>query len=246
MKKAYFLTDLHLGASYLEDAHALERKVVEFLDSIKDSASEIYLLGDILDYWYEYKTVVPRGYVRFFGKLAELSDHGVKITWMIGNHDIWIFDYLPAELGIEVVDGVLDTEILGTPFSLQHGDAIGGNRKFRFMRSMFRNRFCQFLYAGIHPRWTVNFAGNCSRKSRLQKGMVLKWPTNLKEKIKDYCIQRIDRGDKAKYFVFGHLHRKEDMELPEGRRMIILPAWPENYTYATFDGKEFRFQEWKS
>ena len=124
-KKAYFISDLHLGASYIADTHKAERRVIEWLESVRGDMGELYLLGDILDYWYEYRYVVPRGYVRFFGKLAELSDAGVKIRWFIGNHDIWIFDYLPCELGIEVIDGSATCEILGQKFFLAHGYASG-------------------------------------------------------------------------------------------------------------------------
>jgi len=104
LSKAYFLSDLHLGAPYFSDSREAEARVVRFLDSIQDDADAIYLLGDVLDYWYEYRYVVPRGFVRFFGKLAELADSGIKIVWFIGNHDIWIFDYLPSEIGIRVVE----------------------------------------------------------------------------------------------------------------------------------------------
>ena len=113
MKKAYFISDLHLGATYSGDRIEREREAVAWLETIAEDCAELYLLGDVLDYWYEYRTVVPRGYVRFFGALARLADSGVKITWIIGNHDIWIFDYLPSELGVRVVDGVLDTQVLG-------------------------------------------------------------------------------------------------------------------------------------
>ena len=115
-RNAYFLSDLHLGARYFRSAHEAEKRAVAFLDHIKDDAAEIYLLGDVLDYWYEYRYVVPKGFVRFFGKLAELADNGVKITWLIGNHDIWIFDYLPSELGIEVADGVLEKKVFPEPW----------------------------------------------------------------------------------------------------------------------------------
>ena len=159
--KTYFISDLHLGASYFKDPLENERKVVRFLDSIKSDARCIYLLGDILDYWYEYKTVVPRGFTRFFGKIAELSDAGIEIHWFIGNHDIWIFDYLPHELGVQVHDGTMLTEIDGKRFFLSHGDNVGKlERSFRFLRALFRNRFCQKLYAAIHPRWTVGFVHN--------------------------------------------------------------------------------------
>ena len=155
----YFLSDFHLGARYFDSPLDNERRVVAFLDSIKDSAKEIYLLGDILDYWYEYRYVVPRGFTRFFGKIAELSDLGVKIYWFIGNHDIWIFDYLPSELGITVVDGPMVKDISGKRFFLDHGDAVGKRKlSFRILRSVFRNKVCQKLYAAIHPRWTIPFA----------------------------------------------------------------------------------------
>lgn len=240
MKKAFFLSDLHLGAAYRSDNLEIERRVVRFLDRIRHEAGEIYLLGDILDYWFEYRNVVPRGYVRFFGKLAELSDSGIKITWIIGNHDIWIFDYLPTELGIEVVDGILERHILGTEFCIQHGDAIGGNFKFRFLRSLFRNKFCQKMYSGIHPRWTVGFAYSCSRKSRMREAVIGKWPKHLIHSIQEWCENRIKGGDKARYFLFGHLHSLHDIQLPDDRRLIVLPEWTKKETYGVFDGSEFK------
>lgn len=239
MAKAYFLADLHLGASYDDKSREVERSAVKFLDSIKDDASEIYLLGDILDYWFEYKHVVPRGYVRFFGKLAELADAGIKITWIIGNHDIWIFDYLPNELGIDVVDGVIHHKINGIDFCMQHGDAIGGSRKFRLMRSLFRNRFCQKLYSGIHPRFTVGFAKFCSRRSRLSHSTVEELAGNLIDDIRQWCVDDIERGDMSKYFVFGHLHATYNEELPDGRKLIVLPAWHDRSGYGVFDGHHF-------
>lgn len=242
-KKAYFLSDLHLGARFRiksdETPHALEKRVVAFLDSIKADASEIYMLGDILDYWFEYKHVVPKGFVRFFGKLAELADAGIKITWLIGNHDIWIFDYLPSELGIEVIDGVLECEIFGVPFSMQHGDAIGGTPKFQIMRSLFRNKWCQKLYSGIHPRWTVGFAFACSRKSRMKEALVGEWPKNLLDGIRQWCRKEISEGNKSRYFVFGHLHGLHVEKLPEDRELVVLGAWPDKGCYGVFDGRNF-------
>lgn len=158
-KKIYFASDFHLGARYIENPIEYERRIVRWLDSIKQDAGTLYLLGDILDYWYEYRYVVPKGFTRFFGKLAELSDNDIDIHWFIGNHDIWIFDYLPHELGITIHDGTLITEIGGKRFFLSHGDNVGKRpMTFRFLRKIFRNRFCQYLYAAIHPRWTVAFA----------------------------------------------------------------------------------------
>lgn len=137
-KSVYFISDLHLGATYLPSTREKERKLVNFLMSIKDSASELYLMGDILDYWFEYRTVVPRGYIRFFGALALLADNGVKITWFIGNHDIWLFDYLSSEIGLTIVDGIQIRDILGSKFLLTHGDGVGKlKRGFRIIRSVF-------------------------------------------------------------------------------------------------------------
>ena len=137
-KKIYFASDFHLGARYIENPIEYERRIVRWLDSIKQDAGTLYLLGDILDYWYEYRYVVPKGFTRFFGKLAELSDNGIDIHWFIGNHDIWIFDYLPHELGITIHDGTLITEIGGKRFFLSHGDNVGKRpMTFRFLRKYF-------------------------------------------------------------------------------------------------------------
>ncbi len=134
----YFLSDLHLGAGYIPDHRAHERRVVDFLRSIEPRAKRIYLLGDILDYWWEYRDVVPRGFVRFFGELARLADSGVEITWFKGNHDIWIFDYLPSEIGLEVHDGIMVRDIDGARFLLEHGDGVGRLPwSFRRLRGLF-------------------------------------------------------------------------------------------------------------
>lgn len=241
--KAYFLSDLHLGACYREDSREIEKRVVKFLDSIKEEAGELFLLGDILDYWYEYRYVVPRGYVRFLGKLAELSDSGIKITWIIGNHDIWIFDYIPSETGVTVIDGILDCTVLGVPFSMQHGDAIGGSAKFRFIRSLFRNKTCQKLYSNIHPRWTVGFAYSWSRHSRMKKRVVGEWPRNLIDSIREWCERRIESGDPARYYLFGHLHRLYDEPLDTDRHLIVLPDWPSTEMYGVFNGNEFKIEK---
>ena len=155
-KPVYFISDLHLGATYLKEPLDYERRVVKWLKSIEDNVSRLYLLGDILDYWYEYREVVPRGFTRFFGQIASMADAGVEITWFIGNHDIWIFDYLPGELGIKVVDGTMITEIDGARFFLAHGDALGKlPLGFRMMRSIFRNKLCQKLFAAVHLKFNL-------------------------------------------------------------------------------------------
>ena len=142
-KKIYFASDAHLGARFHKDPLAVEKKLVRWLDSIKDEAMAIYFLGDMFDYWYEYKYVVPKGFTRFLGKLAELSDSGIEIHIFIGNHDIWMFDYLPNEIGAVIHRDVLTTDLLGKRFFLGHGDEVDYRSKaFRFIRALFRNTGC--------------------------------------------------------------------------------------------------------
>lgn len=242
---AYFLSDLHLGAPYFPDSKAAEKRVVDFLDSIKEEADAIFLLGDVLDYWYEYRHVVPRGFVRFFGKLAELADKGIRIVWYIGNHDIWIFDYLPNELGIEVVDGYRVEELDGVKFFLTHGDGIGKLKtSFKILRTLFRNRFCQFLFAGIHPRWTVPFANNWSRRSRKASAPNYNVAEFMKNNIKDFSGQfHIEHPD-IRYFIFGHLHLFEKIEIDDKADIILLGEWIKRCSYAKWNGKELTLHEW--
>ena len=243
-RKAYFISDLHLGAPYFSDSREAEMRVVAFLDSIMQDAAELYLLGDILDYWYESRNVVPRGFVRFFGKLAEMSDSGIKITWLKGNHDIWIFDYLPSELGIEVADGSIVRQVLGKRIEMAHGDGIGGNLRFRCMRSIFRNRFCQWLYAGIHPRWTIEFAQRWSRSSRDNGSDMSGVASDLLCGLRRYCMNALASGSDVDYFIFGHLHLLVDEKLSGDARMIVLGDWISQFTYAVFDGREMKVEKY--
>ncbi len=242
MKKAYFLSDAHLGARYITNKREHEGRLVAFLDSIKDNAAELYLLGDILDYWYEYKNVVPRGHVRFLGKLAELADSGVKIFWFTGNHDVWLFDYLSTEIGLKVLKGNTMMEIMGKQFLLSHGDDVGYQKPmYRFTRWCFYNRVCQWLYASIHPRWTYPIAIGWSQKNRVKR------PYG-DEAQKDVCCQRLvtfcndyaTQHPEVQHYVFGHVHLARQVALNGGRTMTILGDWIHQFTYATFDGNEMR------
>lgn len=243
--KAYFLSDLHLGAPYFTDSREAECRVVSFLDSIKDDADAIYLLGDILDYWYEYRYVVPRGFVRFFGKLAELSDRGVRIVWLIGNHDIWIFDYLPTELGITVIDGVLTEQIDGKWFLMTHGDGIGKLKpSFRFLRKLFRSRLCQKAFSAIHPRWTVPFAYNWSRHSRKVDGPDPPDAERLINNIKTFSMEYLQQHPEIDYFIFGHLHLLIEEKLSDRSSMIVLGEWISTFSYAVWDGYQLTLHKY--
>ena len=241
----YFLSDLHLGAPYFADSRAAEKRVVEFLESIRHDAEAIYLLGDVLDYWYEYRYVVPRGFVRFFGKLAELSDSGVKIVWMIGNHDIWIFDYLPSELGITVVDGVLTERICGKMFFLTHGDGVGKLPfSFRVLRGLFRSRVCQKAFGSIHPRWTVPFAYRWSRHSR-KEGESRGIPDeNLLGNLKAFVREYHKEHPEIDYYLFGHVHVLSRETVSDGCEMIVLGEWIRTFSYAKMDENGLHLLKW--
>lgn len=243
-KKVYFISDLHLGASYFANPHEKERRVVRWLDMVKADASDIYMLGDILDYWYEYRYVVPRGFVRFFGKVAELSDAGIKIHWFIGNHDIWIFDYLPSELGIDVTDGSRLTDIMGKRFYLAHGDGVGKHsRSFAFIRSLFRNRLCQILFAAVHPRWTIPFAHGWSHHSRKSHAVNPAPSQSAADSILRFTEEYARKHKDIDYFVYGHLHQLVDRPVGNNSRMIVLGDWIKLDSYAEFDGKTLTLKQ---
>lgn len=235
----YFLSDLHLGARYIDRPREAEKRVVRFLDSIKNDADQLYLVGDVLDYWFEYRYAVPRGYVRFFGKLAELADSGVKITWLIGNHDIWIFDYLPKELGIEVVDGVIERTIQGKNCLITHGDGVGkSSRSFRFIRAIFRNKVCQKLYSAIHPRWSIPFAYAWSSSNRGGHPRPEPYRGKDKEPLMLFATEHHRLHPGIDYYIFGHRHLFVSENLGGSSRAIILGDWIDTFSYVKMENGE--------
>lgn len=239
---------MHLGASYLPDKKAAEARVTAFLRMIKPNATDLYILGDALDYWYEYRTAVPRGHIRFFGALAELADAGVRLHYFIGNHDIWLFDYLRDEIGMEIIDGYQVKEILGKRFFLTHGDGVGKlPAGFRLIRSMFRNRICQKLYASIHPRWTIPFAHRWSSSNRNFSSYRTPQFRGLdKEPQAIFAIDYLQNVDPSiNYFVMGHLHTLTDERIGPDCRLIILGDWITQCTYATFDGTSMNLHKFE-
>ena len=238
-ENTYFISDLHLGAKYMRDELDRERRVCRFLDSIKDDAAELYLLGDILDYWYEYKYVVPRGYIRFLGKLAELADAGVKLTWVTGNHDVWLFDYLRDQLNMTVLNGRTVIQSQGKRILISHGDDVGEQpAMYRFTRWCFYNKVCQWLYAAIHPRWTYPIATGWSNENRTrrdphqQQAISERAASHLLDFSRDYYRQHPD----VDAFVYGHIHLARvtggNDTLPH---VIFLGEWISLNSYVVLD-----------
>lgn len=238
----YFISDIHLGARYIADHKAHERIITDWLKSIKPTARRLYLLGDILDYWYEYREVVPRGYIRFFGALADLADSGVEITWLKGNHDIWIFDYLPNEIGFRLVDGSLTETIDGKRFFLEHGDGVGKiPTTYRLLRSTFRNHLCQRLFATIHPRWTVAFAHRWSSHSRLSGNDLSSTSSTIhdNDSLLEFARQHNLQGGNIDFFIFGHRHCIANKQIDNSdSRIILLGDAFRLFTYAKWDGNK--------
>jgi len=237
-KKTYFISDLHLGAKYMADQLDREKRVCRFLDTIKDDAAELYLLGDILDYWYEYKYVVPRGYIRFLGKLAELADSGVKITWVTGNHDVWLFDYLRDQIGLTVLYGNTVVETQGKRILIAHGDDVGVQpAMYRFTRWCFYNKVCQWLYASIHPRWTYPIATGWSNENRSRRD-----PEQLKaiseraaSRLIDFSREYHAGHPDVEAFVYGHIHIAR-VERQQGMPPVLfLGEWISLNTYVVLD-----------
>jgi len=239
----YFLSDLHLGAKYLKDPRANEMRVVRFLDSIAGDADALYLLGDILDYWYEYKTVVPRGYVRFLGQLARLADAGVRVHWLTGNHDVWLFDYLRDEVGMTVFKTHTVVQEQGRRLFISHGDDVGHQPPmYRFMRTCFYSPVCQCLYAAIHPRWTYAIATGWSQENRTRRDPVkqVQCVERSAQDLIEYSSGVAAAQPDIDAFIYGHLHLARQMSLNEGdqRQVVFLGDWITKCTYAVLnDGK---------
>ena len=247
MKNVYFLSDAHLGSLAIEHGRMHERRIVRFLDSIKLKAEAIYLLGDLFDFWNEYKMVVPKGYTRFLGKLSELTDMGVEVHFFVGNHDLWTYGYLEEECGLIVHKKPLTTEIYGKVFYLAHGDGLGDpNNSFKLLRKVFHNRFCQVLFNALHPRWGMAFGLNWAKHSRMKRaeGKEPPYMGEDKEYLVLYTKAYMKDHDNIDFFLYGHRHIELDLMLSKKTRMMILGDWIWQFTYAVFDGEHMFMEQY--
>lgn len=236
-KKIYFASDFHLGFPSLEESIIREKKVVRWLDAIKNDASEIFLLGDIFDYWFEYKKVVPRGFTRFLGKISEITDSGIPVHFFTGNHDIWVFDYLPMETGIILHRQPVEKDFSGLKFYLGHGDGLGpGDKNYKLLKKIFTSRTLQWLFARIHPNFSIWFAHRWSHSSRFSKvNEPFKGEEN--ETLISYAKDILKKRH-FDYFIFGHRHIPLNYAINDKSRFIYLGDWLENFSYGVFNGKE--------
>ena len=237
-KNIYFLSDFHLGAPNAVESLKREKRIVQFLDAIKNDAQQIFIVGDMFDFWFEYKLVVPRGYTRLLGKLAELTDFGIKIHFFAGNHDMWMRDYFQNELNIPVYYQPTPFEFNGKKFLIGHGDGQGpGDHGYKFLKKLFRNPLCQWMFGILPPYFGLGIANYFSKKSRelaSQKVEVFLGEEN--EWLIIYCKEVLQK-EQYDYFIFGHRHLPIDYTLNENSRYINLGEWINYDSYAVFNGE---------
>jgi UDP-2,3-diacylglucosamine hydrolase len=246
-KKIYFLSDFHLGAPDAASSLIREKKIIRFLDEIKHDAQVIFIVGDLFDFWYEYKKVVPKGYVRILGKIAELSDAGITMHFFVGNHDMWMKDYFQKELNTTVYFEPKEFVFFNTKFLIGHGDGLGpGDEGYKFIKKIFRNKFCQFLFGTLPPNIGIGIADYFSRKSRAKTGKIDEvFLGEEKEWLVVYCKEVLTQKH-YDFFVFGHRHLPLDISLQENSRYINLGDWIKYFSYAVFDGKKLLLEYYKN
>ena len=246
-KNVYFLSDAHLGSLAIEHRRTQERRIVRFLDSIKYKAAAIYLLGDMFDFWNEYRYVVPKGFTRFLGKISELTDMGVEVHFFTGNHDIWTYGYLEEECGMTVHYKPITTEIYGKVFYLAHGDGLGDpDGKFKLLRRIFLNRTCQRLLNAVHPRWGMWLGLTWAKHSRLKHadGKDPAFMGEDKEHLVLWTKEYMKQHSDIDYFIYGHRHIELDLVLSRKSRMMIIGDWIWQFTYVVFDGEHIFLEEY--
>lgn len=245
-KSIYFASDFHLGVPDYQSSREREDKIVRWLTHIENSAEEIFLVGDLFDFWFEYKKVIPKGFVRLQGKIAQLTDKGIKITLFTGNHDMWMFDYLPKELGVELHRKPIKRDFNGKKFLIGHGDGLGpGDNSYKLIKKLFASKIAQWLFARFHPNFGMALANFWSSKSRISnKGKDEAFLGEEKEWLAVYCKEYLKKED-IDYFIFGHRHLPLDIQLNEKSRYLNLGEWMNYRTYAVFDGNELKLQKWE-
>lgn len=245
-KKIYFLSDFHLGAPDFAASLLRERKIVAFLENARKDAQEIIIGGDVFDFWYEYKTVVPKHFVRLLGKLAEITDSGIPIKLFAGNHDMWMRNYFETELNIPVYFEPSSFTWNNKKFYVGHGDGLGpGDHGYKFIKKIFRNRFCQWLFGQLHPTWGMGIANYFSRKSRQKTGAsdaVFLGEDN--EWLVIYSREVLSK-EHFDYFIFGHRHLPLVIKLNDAAEYINLGDWITHFTYAVFDGNTVELKKWQ-
>ena len=238
--KIYFASDFHLGSPNLEDSHSRERKIISWLSMIEKDAKAIYLVGDIFDFWFEYKKVVPKGFVRVQGKLAELCDKGIDINFIVGNHDMWVKDYFQKEIGLKVFENEILIEENNQKILICHGDGLDhGNTSFKLIKKIFKSKICRWFFSRIHPNLGVSLAHLWSNASRRKNS---KKTNDNHEHLINYC-KKHQKNHPIDFYVFGHLHSpiKENIDLQS--KYINTGDWIQHCSYGVLSNKKLEIKK---
>lgn len=245
LKKIYFASDQHFGLPNYENSLVREKKFINWLDEIKKDADILFLLGDLFDLWMEYKTVVPKGFVRVLGKLAELNDNGIEIHFFVGNHDLWVKDYFQKELGFKVYTKPTEFIFNYKTFLIGHGDGLGpGDRGYKLMKKVFTNPISRWFYRWLHPDFGLALAQRLSLKNKLISGdKDIKYLGDDKEWLVQYCKRKLETKH-YDFFLFGHRHLPMDLQINKSK-YINTGDWISYFTYAEFDGENLELKTHK-
>lgn len=245
IKKTYFVSDVHLGAPALKNNRYREKLFVSFLNEIANDAGEIFLLGDIFDFWYEYKKVAPRGFVRTLGKIAELTDRGIPVHFFTGNHDVWVFDYLPSETGVIVHREPFITTINKRVFFLAHGDGLDPDEKgYLLLKKLFTSKTAQFLFARLHPNFAFWLGHKWSKNSRISKGLEPELTNGAENESVVRFAKKYSEKNAIDYFIFGHRHILLNHEVISNVKVLVLGEWINYFSYAVFDGEKIELKKY--
>jgi len=250
----YFVSDQHFGIPTRTASAQREALFIRWLEQIRGDAEALYMMGDLFDFWFEYKTVVQKGYVRLFGKLAEIVDSGIPVYYFRGNHDIWAFDYLETEIGIKLYRKPMIETLKGKRFYLAHGDGIGkGDGGYKFIKKIFESRFNQWWFRLIHPDFGNRFAWFWAGKSRssshkknkkhIEKEGATMNETHVKNRLTNYCKELL-KTEAIDYFVFGHYHQPIEHDITSEAKIFTVGDWYDYFSYVVFDGEKLEHKRY--
>lgn len=245
--KIYFASDFHLGVPNYADSLIREKKIVAWLEHVRQDAKEIFLVGDIFDFWFEYKRAIPKGFIRLQGKIAEITDSGIPVHVFTGNHDMWIFDYIPKELGVSLYREPITRTFNGKKFYIGHGDGLGpGDHGYKFLKRVFASKVCQWFFARLHPNFGIWLAEKSSKTSRASTGKSdEKYLGDENEWLAIYSKEILQK-EHYDYFIFGHRHLPIELEIGGKSVYYNLGEWINYCTYLVFDGQKCDLKTWKN
>lgn len=236
-KKIYLASDFHLGLDIPESSAVREKKIVAWLDAIKADCGQLYLVGDVFDFWFEYKAAIPKGHTRLLGKLAEFCDAGIEVSLFTGNHDMWMFEYFQKELGVKLYKSGVERQFFGKSYFIAHGDGLGpGDTGYKIIKAIFSNPICQFLFHRLHPNLGLGLMKYISKGGRLGEYKINDIPEKEKEWLVQFAISYLKDSKHIDHFVFGHRHFAMSYPLaPHSSTLHYLGYWLHFNTYMRID-----------